>query len=97
MRIKIFRGVNVNREKIIPVWDIFVRIFHWSLVTAFITSYMTRDETSIVHVYSGYTVLGLISFRVVWGLVGTKYARFSNFIYPPKDVLDYLKSLFQRF
>ena len=77
----------------IKVWDILVRVFHWSLVIAFIIAYFTAEEENIWHIYAGYTVLGLISFRVVWGFVGSKYARFSNFIYSPKMVFQYLKEL----
>ncbi|MFI0397678.1 MAG: cytochrome b/b6 domain-containing protein [Thiolinea sp.] len=86
---------QVMRE--LKVWDPLVRIFHWTLVLAFATSYLTGDEWDDwgnVHEISGYIILGLIVFRVIWGLVGSKYARFSDFVYSPKIVIDYLKSLF---
>ena len=75
------------------MWDPLVRIFHWSLVLAFTVTYMTGDEENSTHVYAGYAVLGLISFRVFWGLVGSKYALFSDFIYSPATVFRYLKGL----
>ena len=78
----------------IKVWDIGVRTFHWSLVTFFIIAYISGDEEELIHIYSGYAVLALVIFRVLWGFIGTKYARFSNFIYPPHTVLQYAKSLF---
>jgi len=77
----------------IRVWDPLVRIFHWSLVLAFTVAYFTGDEESDLHIYSGYIVGGLIAFRLIWGLVGTRYARFSDFVYSPRIVLGYLKSL----
>lgn len=77
----------------IKVWDILIRIFHWSLIIAFFIAYFTGEEENNWHIYSGYTVLGLISFRVIWGFIGTKHARFSDFIYSPQTVFQYLKSL----
>ena len=77
----------------IKVWDVGVRIFHWSLVLFFTIAYISED-IELIHVYAGYVVLGLILFRVLWGLIGTKYARFNNFIYGKKAALVYLKSLF---
>jgi len=81
----------VNNE--IRVWDPLIRIFHWSLVLAFSIAYLTGEEESNLHIYAGYIVLGLIIFRVVWGIIGTQYARFGNFVYSPKIVIQYLKAL----
>ena len=75
------------------VWDPLVRIFHWGLVLAFIIAYFTAEEENPIHIYSGYAVLGLITFRVLWGIIGTKYARFSDFLYSPAAVVRYLKGL----
>ncbi|HKK15722.1 MAG TPA: cytochrome b/b6 domain-containing protein [Gammaproteobacteria bacterium] len=83
----------MNNENTVQVWDIVIRIFHWSLVIAFVIAYFTAEEENPWHIYSGYAVLGLITFRVFWGLVGSKYARFSNFIYSPGKVVQYLKEL----
>ena len=80
----------------IKVWDPLVRVFHWSLVLFFTIAYLSGEEESSIHIYSGYIVLGLISFRLIWGLIGTKYARFSNFVRAPKDVLAYFKSMLKR-
>ena len=78
----------------IRVWDPLVRIFHWGLLLAFTIAYLSGDEENSLHIYSGYVVLGLIGFRVLWGLVGTRYARFSSFVYSPGAVVQYLKELF---
>jgi cytochrome b len=81
----------MNNE--IRVWDPLIRIFHWSLVLTFSIGYLTGEEESNLHIFAGYAVLGLITFRVVWGIIGTQYARFGNFVYSPKTVIQYLKSL----
>lgn len=81
----------MNNE--IRVWDPLVRLFHWGLVLTFVISYLSGDEESTLHVYAGYAVLGLITFRVFWGLVGTRYARFSDFVTTPSATIDYLKNL----
>ncbi len=83
----------MSDRDVIKVWDIAVRIFHWSLVIVFSVSYMTADSESIVHIYSGYGVLALVIFRVLWGIVGTKHARFTDFVYGKAAVSGYLKGL----
>ena len=75
------------------VWDPLIRLFHWSLVLTFFISYFTGDEENQLHIYAGYAVLGLIVFRLLWGFIGSKHARFSDFLYSPKKVIEYLKSL----
>lgn len=72
------------------VWDPLVRIFHWLLVVAFFTAYFVEPEDSPIHVLAGYTVLGLVLVRLVWGFVGSEHARFSDFVYRPSVVLRYL-------
>lgn len=79
--------------KEIYVWDRFVRFFHWSLVVLFVTSYLTGDEQETIHVYSGYAIAVLVFLRVIWGFVGPKYARFSDFVYSPSTVIQYMKSM----
>lgn len=86
----------MNNENTVKVWDILVRIFHWSLVISFVIAYLTTEDDNIWHIYSGYTVLGLIVFRVVWGFIGSKYARFSDFIYSPATVIKYIKELINK-
>lgn len=86
--------MSVHKPKnSVKVWDFLVRFFHWSLVVSFIVAYFTGDEENQWHIYSGYFIAGLIVFRFVWGFIGSKYARFSNFIYSPAKVFEYLGSL----
>lgn len=81
----------MNHE--IRVWDPLIRIFHWGLVLTFTIGYLTGEEESNLHIIAGYAVLGLIIFRVAWGIIGTQYARFSDFVYSPGTVIQYLKDL----
>jgi cytochrome b len=77
----------------IKVWDIIVRSFHWCLVVFFSLCYLTGDEFDLLHAYLGYGILVLLGVRVLWGVIGTKYARFSDFIYGWKRVREYAKEL----
>ena len=77
------------------VWDLPVRVFHWLLAGCFAGAYLTAelDSLRLVHVTLGYTVAGLVGFRIVWGLVGTRHARFASFVRGPRAVGRYLASL----
>lgn len=78
----------------IKVWDPLIRIFHWSLVFFFLLAYLTEDDWMTIHSYAGYTIALLIGFRLIWGMIGTAHARFSDFVTGPRQVIDYLKQLF---
>ncbi len=75
----------------IKVWDIFVRFFHWALVATFAVAYLTEDDFMTLHAWSGYAVGTLILLRILWGVVGTPYARFSDFVTSPAVALNYVK------
>jgi len=77
----------------VKVWDIMVRVFHWSLAIFFLLAYITGDELETVHAWIGYIIIGLLGFRIIWGVIGTRYARFTHFIYSPQTIMGYLKSL----
>jgi cytochrome b len=79
----------------VTVWDPFVRLFHWSLVMFFFIAYITEDDWLRVHVIAGYCISVLIGYRIIWGLVGSRYARFSQFIKSSATTIDYLKQLFR--
>ena len=81
----------MNNE--IHVWDVLVRTLHWTLVVTFSIAYLTEDNLMTLHVYSGYAVLIIVLIRTAWGLIGTRYARFSDFLYSPKAIISYLKDL----
>jgi cytochrome b len=80
----------------VKVWDWPTRLGHWILAISFVVAYMSAESERwrLVHVISGCTVAGIVIFRVVWGFIGSRYARFANFIKPPIVVVDYLVSYF---
>lgn len=79
----------------ILVWDLPTRIFHWLLAASFAGAWLTAETERFrdIHVALGYTMAGLIAFRLLWGLAGTRYARFSSFSLRPARVAAYLRSL----
>lgn len=79
----------------ILVWDVPVRVFHWLMVLGFAAAWLTGDSERwrLLHVTAGYTVAALVAFRLLWGLVGTRHARFTDFVRGPRAVLRYLGSL----
>lgn len=74
----------------VKVWDALVRIGHWTLVTAFLVAYFTEEELLAQHVWAGYTVAGIVLFRVLWGFIGTENARFKSFVRSPILTVRYL-------
>ena len=76
----------------ILVWDIPTRLFHWLFVTSFAGAWLTgaSDEWLSVHAFFGYLMLGLIGFRLIWGVAGGHYARFTSFAYSPMQGLAHL-------
>ena len=77
------------------VWDAPVRVFHWLMVLSFAGAYITAESEvwRLVHVTLGYTMAGLVAFRLAWGLAGTRYARFASFVRGPQAVLAYVHSM----
>ena len=77
------------------VWDIPTRLFHWLLVASFAGAFLTAESERLrdIHVALGYTFTGLIGFRLVWGLIGSRYARFRSFVFTPRELWDYLRAL----
>src|SRR4030065_1551235 len=79
----------------ILVWDIPTRVFHWLLALSFAGAYLTAESERYrdIHVVLGYTLLGLIGFRLLWGFFGTRYAQFRSFLFSPGEVVAYGRSL----
>lgn len=82
----------------IKVWDLPTRLFHWSLGASFAGAWLTADSERWIGVHTtlGYVFAGLIAFRLVWGLIGTKYSRFSSFVRGPRAVRRYAASILAR-
>jgi len=79
----------------IRVWDLPVRVFHWLLAGSFAVAYGVAESDQLrgLHVILGYTATGLILFRIVWGFLGSQYARFRSFAFPPRAAVEYLRGL----
>lgn len=77
----------------VQVWDVPVRVFHWLIVVLVFSSWLTSElggNAMTYHMWIGYCVLALVLFRIVWGFVGSRHARFSDFVCGPGTVLRYL-------
>jgi cytochrome b len=87
-------------KKMIRVWDLPIRLFHWLLVACILGSLVSIHlfESAVqVHAYFGYCILTLLVFRLIWGFVGSRHARFASFIPNRKAILDYLQGKSPRF
>ena len=76
-----------------PIWDPWVRLFHWSLAVAFALAWFSAQGWEGLHDAAGYVAGGLVLFRIAWGFVGGRYARFSQFVRSPGLVLHYLRTI----
>lgn len=81
--------------KNILVWDWPVRLGHWLMVGGFIVAWLTSESETwrLVHAFSGSVVIAVALFRLPWGFIGSRYARFVDFVRGPGSVVDYLRSL----
>lgn len=81
----------------ILIWDAPTRVFHWMQAISFTGAYLTSESerNRDIHVAFGYIMLGLLVFRLLWGFSGTRYSRFSSFVFKPGEIIAYLLSLFK--
>jgi len=79
----------------VKVWDPLIRIFHWLLASLFFLAYLIEDYWMTIHTSAGYFIAGLICFRLIWGFIGTRHARFSDFSVSSHTLQVYLKLLAQ--
>jgi cytochrome b len=78
----------------VRVWDLPTRLFHWTLaacVAFSVVSAHVGGNAMVWHFRSGYVVLTLLAFRILWGLLGGRWSRFASFAYPPDSILRYLR------
>ncbi|MDP2808888.1 MAG: cytochrome b/b6 domain-containing protein [Rhodocyclaceae bacterium] len=82
-------------EQRILVWDLPVHLFHWTLAASFVVAWVTHESERLmnIHIAAGYFMLGLIGFRLLWGFIGNRHARFAEFVRGPSAVSRYLTSL----
>lgn len=77
----------------IEVWDTPLRIFKWSFAFLFALAYITEDEIETLHFFAGFTLAGLVVFRLIWGIIGNRYARWSQFLTGKQAIQTYLGEL----
>lgn len=80
----------------VQVWDLFVRVFHWSLVTCVALNFAVVTDGKDIHQWLGYLAVALVTARIVWGFVGTRYARFSDFFPTPARLREHLSAMRNR-
>jgi cytochrome b len=86
-----------EQSRIVKVWDVPVRLFHWAIVVLVFASWLTAHENWMEwHIRSGYSVFALVLFRLAWGFVGSQTARFTRFVRSPAAVLQHLKEFHHR-
>jgi cytochrome b len=83
----------MNTVEKVKVWDPLLRAFHWTLVAAFVIDYLTEDDWMRLHANAGYVITGLLVFRLIWGFVGPRHARFANFVFAPRIVYSYVRNM----
>ena len=81
----------MNQDNRVRVWDPFIRFFHWLLVVAFFTAYLTEGEPEWLHTWAGYLIVALLILRIIWGFIGSGYARFSSFLFSPGTIIAYVR------
>lgn len=77
------------------VWDAPTRVFHWLLGATFAGAFLTAESERWrqVHTTLGYTLAALVAFRLLWGWLGTRHARFASFVRGPRAVAGYVRAL----
>ncbi|MEX6506719.1 cytochrome b/b6 domain-containing protein [Jiella sp. M17.18] len=83
----------LRQEATVRVWDPVVRLFHWGVVTGCVLNLFILEEGKTAHRYVGYTVAALLAIRLVWGFVGTRHARFADFVPMPGSLIAYTRAL----
>ncbi len=86
------RSSTEQSARLVPVWDLLVRAFHWSTVTLFVSAYVIERPRDL-HEFLGYTLMAILAIRIVWGFVGSKRARFSDFVPSPGSFFRYISDL----
>lgn len=87
---------QVSGNQTMPVWDRFLRFFHWSLVLCFVTAFLSGERhASMLHELVGYMLCLLLVARIYWGFKGGRYSRFASFLFPIRETLDYARAMFK--
>lgn len=89
-------SASASGSRNVTVWDFPTRIFHWSFAAMVIIAFVSSEADGAafwIHVYSGTLLVGFIAFRAIWGVIGSRYAQFGDFVHGPQTVSDYTKRL----
>ncbi|OYY20803.1 MAG: cytochrome B [Polynucleobacter sp. 24-46-87] len=88
-------GATGKLKQAIMVWDMPVRVFHWLLVICFAGAWLTSESErlAMIHYAFGYTACLLVLIRLVWGVIGTRYARFTQFLKSPRAVIEHFMTM----
>jgi cytochrome b len=92
-------GAEAARTETVVLWDPLIRVFHWLLAVAVMAGWVLGKfgpDIMTLHFYAGYTVVGLLVFRLIWGIFGPPAVRFRGFFYAPSTTWDYLGGMFSR-
>ncbi|MDA1088982.1 MAG: cytochrome b/b6 domain-containing protein [Proteobacteria bacterium] len=87
--------IKIKKEPV-RVWDLPTRVFHWTLAVLVVFALITSEAEGGLfwtHLAAGYGVMGLVVFRLVWGVIGTRHARFTDFVRPWAVVRDHIKAM----
>lgn len=85
--------MSANNQQV-KVWDVPVRLFHWTLVICFALAYVSAEVGILdAHVLIGYALIALLAFRVMWGFIGNPYARFKSFTFPVQETMAYVRAM----
>ncbi|MGP7734409.1 cytochrome b/b6 domain-containing protein [Oceanimonas smirnovii] len=76
----------------VPVWDWSIRLFHWSMPVLMALLWYYAGEDMDKHMLFAQILISLVLYRVIWGFIGTPYARFSHFVYHPRHIVAYLRA-----
>lgn len=87
--------MDIETKQNTKVWDPLVRVLHWILVAAFVIAFATEDDLMTLHVWSGYLIAAVIAVRLLWGIIGTQHARFTDFVTSPRVAFSYVKDILQ--
>lgn len=86
-------AAHTERSAGVKVWDVAVRLFHVLLISTYIIAWISADEWDRGHEIAGYVIGGLVGIRLIWGFIGTKHARFADFVYTPAAIYRYLRTV----
>ena len=89
----VIKSPSNPKTRQVKVWDILVRFTHWTVAAGIIANLLFTEDGSDLHIYVGYTVVGLVVIRLLWGLIGTRYARFTNFFPTPTRLKHHLSDI----